>query len=245
MDCGQYQEALSGAALGAGSGAEVQAFSLHLEICEGCRRELARRREFLGVLARHAQTQFEAEPSADFNARLRGRIAGEPRRLLGPSWQWLPALAGAAALAALLINPHFWKMRATFNSVTRRDSGSIAAPAAELPSVSNVIATDSTASNGGERPGTRPRNDSRGTPGLHEVGFVTHVPLPTEIRINEQESKSLDSLARALASGKVESESLVAMPREIDQSLEAKALKFPPISFTPLDPGPAAPDDIN
>ena len=69
MDCQQYQDALNAAALGTESGADVQAFRLHLEICEGCRREFARRREFLGTLDLQLQAQFEAVPSPDFNAR--------------------------------------------------------------------------------------------------------------------------------------------------------------------------------
>jgi hypothetical protein len=242
MDCGQYQEALSAAALGAETGAEVQAFRLHLEICEGCRGELARRREFLAGVDRQLLAQFEAAPSADFNVRLRRRIADEVEQVPSPRLGWLPVLAGAAALAVLLAGAYLRKMR---------DVRDVLAPPAALSiplspaQVQAVVVPDANATGDGLHRASPHRTDLSAAFALHEVGLVSRSPLPTEIRINKQESRSLDALVRAVATGQVETANLIAAPPGIDQSLEASALKFPAITFTPLDPGPAAPEGRN
>ncbi len=134
MDCGQYQEALSASALGAESGAEVQAFRLHLEICEGCRRELARRREFIASVDRQLVMQSEAVPSANFNARLRRRISDEPRQVMSPSLRGLPIFAGAAALLVVLATfAHFRKLR---------DADDALAPPAHISTASSAEKPD-------------------------------------------------------------------------------------------------------
>jgi hypothetical protein len=242
MDCGQYQEALSAFALGAETGAEVQAFRLHLEICEGCRGELARRREFLASVDRQLLAQFEAAPSADFNARLRCRIADESEQVPWPRLRWIPVFAGATALAVLLAGAHFRKMR---------DVRDVLAPPAALSTplstaqVQTVVAPEANETGKGLHRVSPHRADLSATFALHEVGVVSRSPLPTEIRIDKHESRSLDALVRAVATGQVETTSLIAAPPGIDQSLEANALKFPPITFTPVDPGPAARNDRN
>jgi hypothetical protein len=242
MGCEQYQEAISATALGAETGAEVQAFRLHLELCEGCRRELARRREFLASVDRQLLTQLEAAPSTDFNARLRRRIAGESKQVPWPRLRWIPVFAGATALAVLLAGAYLRKMR---------DVRDVLAPPAVLSTplstvqVQAVVAPEANETGDGVHRVSRHRADLRATFALHEVGVVSRSPLPTEIRINKQESQSLDALVRAVATEQVETASLIAAPPGIDQSLEASALKFPPITFTPLDPGLAAPNDRN
>jgi anti-sigma factor RsiW len=239
MDCEQYQEALSASALGAESGAEVQAFRLHLEICEACRCELARRREFLGSLDRHLHTQFEAAPSTDFNARLRRRIADEPRRSPSPSLRWIPVFAGAVALVVLLTVAYFRKLRNAEDAPA--PPAPISAAVLEGRPQAGVSANDNDI-DAGPRPATHRRTEVRATFALHEVGVVSRSPLPTEIRINPEESRSLAPFARAVSRGQVETASLVAAPPVIVEPLEAKALEFPPITFAPLELRPTAPD---
>jgi Putative zinc-finger len=239
MDCEQYQEALSAAALGAESGAEVQAFRLHLEICEACRGELARRREFLASVDRQLVMHSEAVPSGDFNARLRRRIADESTQTPSPSVRWIPVFAGAVALIVLLTVLHFQKLRDTDNAVAPPAHISAAVPAARPQAAVPPSDNDTDA---GPRPAIRRRTEARATFALHEVGVVSRSALPTEIRINPEESRSLVSFARAVSRGQVETASLVPAPPEIAQSLETKALEFPPITFARLEPRPAAPD---
>jgi hypothetical protein len=225
MDCGKYQEALSGAALGAGSGAEVQAFSLHLEICEGCRRELARRREFLGVLDRHLKTQFEAGPSGDFNARLRRRIADEPRPLLRPSWQWLPALAGAAALAVVFV-------------LFRHHHVSTPQPR-NLNSVPYVSRSEPPALPVANSPAP-PRESAPAAliaserPLLHAVAASRPSPR-LEVRIDHHELYAVDRLSRSIADGRVNTAALLDSQRQPDEPVAAKPLDIPPLEVKPIE----------
>ena len=77
MDCKQYQDTLNATALGFPDGATAEALDSHLRLCEGCRSELARRREFAEALDRQMKAQPQIDLSADFNMRLRRRIATE------------------------------------------------------------------------------------------------------------------------------------------------------------------------
>jgi hypothetical protein len=242
MDCGQYREALSAVALGAETGFEVQAFRLHLEICEGCRDELARRREFLASVDHQLLAQFGAAPSADFNARLRRRIADESKQVPWPRLRWMPVFAGATALAVLLAGAYLRKLRDVRDVLAPPAALSIPLSTAEVQA---VVAPEANETGDGLHRVSHNRANLGASFALHEVGVVSRSPLPTEIRIDKHESRSLEALVRAVATGQVETTSLIAAPPGIDQSLEANALKFPPITFTPLDPGLAAPNDRN
>ncbi len=227
MDCRQYQEALSAAALGLQSGAEVQAFRLHLEICEGCRLELARRREFLGALERHLQTQFEAGPSADFNARVRRGIADEPRPLLRPSRRWLPALAGVAALAVVLALLHYQRA----GTLHPRDSNPVSyAPPAEERSPQPRSAASSPVP---ARESTAAALSSAERPALHAV-IASRPWAAREIRIDRRELYAVVRLTRSIAAGRVNTAALLDSQREPDEPIAAKPLEIPPLEIKPI-----------
>ena len=239
MDCQQYQDALSAAALGAESGADAQAFRLHLEICEGCRREFARRREFLATLDLQLQAQLEAVPSLDFNARLRRRVASESECAPRPVLSWLPLLAGAAALAALLAFLHY---RGVF-SPHPRDANLVhiasapgaqtsQAAAADHPSVP-VYANSPAASSASV------------TPFLHPVAATPSTPPALKVRINRQELYATVRFSQALADGRIDATALLSAAKSADESAGAKPLEIPLIEMKPIeephaDVGPAA-----
>lgn len=228
MDCGQHQESLSAVALGAEIGAEVQAFRLHLEICEGCRDELARRREFLASIDRQLLAQLEAAPSADFNARLRRRSADDATRAPRPSLQWLPVFAGAAALAVVFALFHFHHEGA----VQPRDSNavpsasSVEQPALQVLSPGNSQAPPQESTVAGVNPPERPL--------LHPVAATPPWPA-LKVRIDRHELYAVLRLTQAVADGRVDTAALLDSQRQPDESVAAKPLEIPPLELKPME----------
>ncbi len=195
MDCRQYQDALSAAALGGESESDAQAFHLHLEICEGCRGELARRREFFGAVERQMQAQFEAAPSADFNARLRRRIAEtEISRL--PIFNWLPVFAGATAVAVLLGLIYIRHRPITDVSPARAalSASSQGAGAEEAHAPKNpAAATHANSSREASAPGTS---------FLHPVMAARSAATDLKVRVDRRELYATVRFTREIAEGR-------------------------------------------
>jgi anti-sigma factor RsiW len=231
MDCQQYQDALNAAALGAESGAEAQAFRLHLEICEACRREFARRSEFLGSLDLQLQARFEAVPSPDFDARLRRRITSESERAPRPVLSWLPLLAGATAFAALLaflhyrgvISPHPHEANPVQIASTPGAQPSQAA-AANHPSALRYANSAAAPS-------------ARETPSLHPVIVAaTASSSPAlRVRIDRGELYATVRFTEAIAEGRIDATPLVSAAHISDDSAGAKPLEIPLIDVQPMD----------
>jgi Putative zinc-finger len=236
MDCGKYQEALSASALGAESGAEGQAFRLHLEICGSCRRELARRREFLASVDRQLVMQSEAVPSGDFNARLRRRIADEPRHSLWPSLRWFPVVAGAAALAMVLAFFHFYRdgtqQPRNLDPVPYAPEAERAAPQVRPAGNSPQPAQKTAAAT------LIPPHRIE----LHPL-VANRASAPTlEVRIDRRELYAAVLFSRAVADGRIDAAPLLEAQREPDKPVAAKPLEIPPLELMPIEQ-PSTEDD--
>ncbi len=230
MDCQQYQDALNAVALGEESGTDAQAFRLHLEICEACRRVLVSRREFLGALDLQMRTQLDAAPSPEFNARLHRRMAAEPelerapRRLLN----WWPVLAGAAALVALLliihvhrtITPQPGAMSPAQNSASSEKQPPQTAP--EIPDEPRHAASPAA---------PRPRE----TPLLHPGAATPSASPALKVRINRQELYATVRFSQALADGHIDATALLSAAKSADESAGVKPLDIPLIEMKPIE----------
>jgi len=231
MDCQQYQDALNAAALGAQSGADAQAFRLHLEICEGCRREFARRREFLGSLDRQLQTRFEAVPSPDFNARLRRRIASESERAPRPVLSWLPLLVGATALAALLAFLHYRGVMTPH----QRDANAVhiaSTPGAQPPQA--AAADHPSAPVHANSPGAP---NVRETPSLHPVVATAAASTSPALRVRIDRSELFATVRFTMdvAEGRIDATPLVSASQKSDEAAGAKPLEIPLLEVQPMD----------
>jgi len=215
MDCRQYQDALNAAAIGAESGPDARAFHLHLEICEACRSELARRREFLGVLDRQLQTHFEAAPSCDFNSRLRRRIA-EEQNARPAIFNWLPLLAGAAAIAALLTVIYTQHRSASHHSDLAPNI------ATARPDATHELAASP--EQGGENAQASPA-----PPLLHPVIAARPPRTPVIVRIDHQEVHAVVQFAHDAEHNRVDSAALIRAQQTPDEPLEPAPLKTRPI----------------
>jgi hypothetical protein len=229
MDCEQYQEALSASALDAESGAEVQAFRLHLEVCEACRRELVHRREFLASVDRQLVVRCEAVPSGDFNARLRRRISDEPRQVMSPSLRGLPIFAGAAALLVVLALFHF----SSVGTARSHDSNPVStASSAEKPT-SGVPSVDNSPAPARENR-VADLNPSEQI-SFHPISAIRRSSPEFKVRIDHQELYAVVRLTQAVADGRVNTAALLDSQQQPEEPVAAKPLEIPPLELRPME----------
>jgi hypothetical protein len=111
MACERHHEALIELALGAHKLRLESELSEHLESCAACRRDLDAQRRLAAAINLGVAASVAAEPSPEFAARIRQRIASEPAPV--PAWgqgirvAWVPLTAGALAVVLLA----FWLAR--------------------------------------------------------------------------------------------------------------------------------------
>ncbi len=97
MNCKSIENALLSYTDGRATEAERAAVEAHIEACAACRARVAEFRRVWSVL----DEAPVPEPSPSFDARLRARIAAEPRR--GWLGMWVPAPRLVLATAALAL----------------------------------------------------------------------------------------------------------------------------------------------
>lgn len=103
MGCNQYQDQLMDAALGGLPPEREAALHAHLRECASCRSEFDRQQRLCAAMDQALEAGVAAEPSPEFLARIRTKIAEQPAP--GREWLggWLPVAAGAVAVVALLV----------------------------------------------------------------------------------------------------------------------------------------------
>ena len=109
MDCltklANGEEILLDYASGSLAGAQRGELERHLEMCPACRELAAAQRELWQTL-----DAWEApEPSPDFDARLRARLAAAPEAWWKAWFAWRPWPAAAGATAAALLGLILWR----------------------------------------------------------------------------------------------------------------------------------------
>jgi len=102
MACEKYSGWMIGAALGALRAADEAELRAHASGCRDCRGEWDAMRALVAAVDRGVQAMVAGEPSPNFAARLRARIAEERAPA---AWPWLtwPRITAAALAAAVLL----------------------------------------------------------------------------------------------------------------------------------------------
>ncbi len=102
MDCKGFENDLVDAALEGLSARRSERLRTHLAGCEACREALEEQRRLAQAIDRSLAESLEGEPSPEFAARVRQRIA-QPDAAAGGWWStWKLAAVGALAALALL-----------------------------------------------------------------------------------------------------------------------------------------------
>ncbi len=103
MACERYTDRLEDAALGALDPARDAELSAHVSTCRECRAGLERERLLVAAMEQGIVASVAGDPSPEFVARLRRRLAEEAARPRFGFAGWVPVAVPVVALAALAI----------------------------------------------------------------------------------------------------------------------------------------------
>jgi hypothetical protein len=218
MGCKPYHEALMAAALGAPRAAEFEA---HLRACADCRAELERQQQLAAAMDLALVSSLAVEPSPEFAARVRQRLAEEPAPRAAWFPGWLPAAAGALGVALLV----WWLIPPR-----------TAPPAPEAPVVAKVEPGPPAPVEGrAPSPAPKAARPSRPAP-LRAAGS----PGPPEILLPLEQRQGVEWLYRALQRRPERTHDLLAQvqerAREQAETVQVAGLAIPRLEILPLGP---------
>ncbi len=229
MACEPYRDWLGDAALGALAPAREVKLRAHMEECAACRAELERTQQLLAAVGRGIEAGLAVEPSPDFAARVRRRLAEES--LGSRTWLsgWMVAAAGALAVLALVVVWLGQRRGSRMETAVRTEATQ--APAQSRPSP----VTQS--SGAGEKPAAA-RAVRRAQVARRRVVAEPNEP---EVLVPPGQWSAIVRFEQALRSGRVDASLVLKEPAE---SLALEELKIPPLQLAKLDvdskpPGPA------
>jgi hypothetical protein len=113
MACEKYSGWMTDGALGALSGEREAELRAHAAGCANCRRERDALRTLVQAVDRSVEALVAGEPSPQFAAQLRARIAEEPAPTAWPFFTWRQLAVAALAAAALFA---VWMVRSLEHS---------------------------------------------------------------------------------------------------------------------------------
>ena len=220
MACEKYSGWMTEAALGALAAERDSELRAHVVECESCRSAQEAASALVSAMDAAAARLVAGEPSPQFAARLRARIAEEPspRAWTLLTWPRMTAVAGVVAVlvAVLMIrSPERVSRRATTATETAASAG---APGAQTrPSAGVAHGTWRIA----ERSTVPPPPRTSAAPSL-----VFEVLVP-----RGQMAEALE-LSAAVGDGRIDGAQLSALAQESAKPLELKAIQIAPMDTT-------------
>ncbi len=228
MPCEKYSSWLTEAALGELRAEREPELLAHVTECSACREAVARSRAVHEFVDRGVEALVSGEPSLQFAAQLRHRLAQQTKPQRFPWTAWAPVIAGALALAAILLimvarNPVHNGSNSSVASVVRpisMPSETIITPAATPASA------ERTASTPNSKRGVQPRNSAAASP---------------EIIVPQGQLAAAAQLSAAISSGRVDGNQLVAAQQDYEKPLEVKPIEIAPLEIPALADATAKP----
>jgi anti-sigma factor RsiW len=223
MGCERYQKQLMDAALGGlvpGREAELRA---HVAGCDACAAEFERQQQLVLAMDRAIDASAAVEPSPEFTARVRMKIAEQPAPA---SWfgRWVPAVAGALAVLALVV----WLIpRADVTPPQPPNSvAKVAPPVTQPPSSASV---------------TPPISKTPGTPRGPRAPVVANArPDLPEVLVPRDQQLGVQWLYEALEKQPVRMGGILAQVAAQTEAatapIEIQELKIAPLEIRPLQP---------
>jgi anti-sigma factor RsiW len=222
MSCQKYSGWMTDAALGELRSEREPELLAHAMECEACREALAQARALHEFLDRSVESLVAAEPSPQFATHLRRRIAQASEPLRFPWTAWTPALAGALALAAVLVIIVARKpVHSGSNPIVAAAVNPIAAPSETVTSFA-AIPTNVKRTEG--------KNDTeRGAP---PRAATTTRP---EIVVPKGQLTAAAQLSAAINSGQVDGNQFLTAQQDYEKPLEVKPIDIAPLEIPALD----------
>ena len=228
MACEKYSSWMTDAALGALAPGREPELLAHTAECDACREAYKHARNVVAFVDRGVESLVSGEPSAHFNARLRARIAEEsaPARIRWTAW--VPATAGALALAIVILG---LVMRSPHDS--NPNSGMAVTHGNQSPLPQSVAVNP------------LPR------PAMNHLSRVSHcasrepirgvAPQEPEVLVQPGQFEAVLQYADALNSGRIDGDKLIAARQSLEQPLEVAPIEIPLLDAPKNDSDTAAP----
>jgi hypothetical protein len=221
MACEKYSNSIMAAVLGGLSPEHETELREHVARCAACRGKFDQARAALDVADRGVEALVAGEPSAQFAARLRARIANElsPRPL---DWRaWIPVAAGVCVLAASLVTVMIRTPRQTIVNSTPM-AQNISNPEPEVPATGQGEVAGA--------PRTVRRTKSR------EVQ-----DRRPEVLVPPGQLAAVMQFANAVDAGRVDGEQIAAAQEQSEEPLKIDAIQIAPLSIPEIDHENGAP----
>jgi anti-sigma factor RsiW len=221
MSCEKYSGWLTDAALGELRAEREPELLAHAMECDACREALAHARDVRELVDRGAEALVAGEPSPQFTANLRRRIAQESEPLRSPWMAWAPVIASALALTMVLA---FIVARIPRHSVANPSS---ATNLESGPAPSEAVNASTVNPQNVEQP-ARTRDSNRSA-----TARTAKVALP-EIIVPKGQLSAVAQLSAAINSGRVDGNQLVAAQQEYEKPLDVRPIEIAPLEIPPL-----------
>lgn len=220
MSCQKYSGWLTDTALGELRAEREPELLAHVMECDACREALRGARAVHDFVDRGVESLVAGEPSPQFAANLRRRIAEESER---SSWTpWAPVVAGALALAVVLA---VMIARVPRHGVATPSSAS---SSKSIPAPSESVSASISSPQNGERT-ARKRDSNRGA---RERTAKAALPV---IIVPKGQLVAAMQLSSSISSGRVDGNQLLVAQQEYTKPLEVKPIEIVPMEIPPLD----------
>lgn len=214
MACDKYSSWMTDAALGALAPGRESELLAHTAGCEACRDAYKHARNVATFVDRGVESLVAGEPSAHFNARLRARIAEEPAPARIRRTAWVPATAGALALAIVILG---LVMRSPRHS--NPNSGMPVTHGNQSPPLQSVAVNP--------LPQPAMNHLSRVSHAHHaNRSAALHTKEP-EVLVQPGQFEAVLQYADALHSGRIDGDKLIAAQQSLEQPLEVAPIEIP------------------
>jgi Putative zinc-finger len=233
MACEKYSGWMMDAALGGLRGEEEAELRAHIAGCAGCHAEWDAARALAAAVDGSVESLVAGEPSPQFAARLRTRLAEAPAPAAWPLLLWPRFAAAALVMAVMLIA--VLMTRAPNRPGVMAPVAVNSSPATERSRVQETASTP-------ERVAAVPPVAARRGGARHEGRYRS---LPFEVLIQKGQLSAALLLSEGVSAGTIDGVQLVRLAEHSAQPLEVKTLEIQPLAVPSATEGesPAAGGD--
>ncbi|MGB0036099.1 MAG: hypothetical protein WBP79_11550 [Candidatus Acidiferrales bacterium] len=208
MACEKYSGRITDAALGELPSERMPDLLAHVAECDACREAYRSAKGVAAFVDRGMESLVVGEPSPQFTARLRSRIAAETAPTTAHWIAWAPVAAGALALACLL----------TLMVLRSPHRGN--------PNFAGVVIT----SNRPNTPPAQARSKAAAPPRHANSHPVFSADLhPPEVLVPPGQFSAAIRFDEALESGHISGDQLLASHEEMQKPVEVRAIEIAPL----------------
>ena len=249
LTCEKYGEWIKEAALGEVSPRRERELLAHAGECDACREAYQRAREVAALVDRGVESLVTGQPSPEFAARLRARIAEEEPASRFAWLTWRPVAAGLVAAAALAVFGLFLLPRhRTLPAKSGQPVPTVASTVPPGPHAPGVASANATQRNHGYS--TAVRRHSRAQLVAQQRRGIRLAPSSAdpEVLVPPGQLEAVMQLAADIRSGRIDGKEFLAeqaqVQRDMQKPIDIPRIDIRPIEIAPLPTKPAeAPSD--